>query len=70
MGSLVPSRECGEATAVSVTSFHPDLVAEIGKTCFQALEFEVSRTVTKYIFYSVERAEELLLVFQKSALPL
>ena len=31
MGSLVHSRECGEATAVSVTSFHPDLVAEIGK---------------------------------------
>ena len=28
MGSLVHSRECGEATAVSVT-FHPDLVAEI-----------------------------------------
>ena len=24
-GSLVHSRECGEATAVSVTSFHPDL---------------------------------------------
>ena len=30
MGSLVHSRECGEATAVSVT-FHPDLAAEIGK---------------------------------------
>ena len=29
MGSLVHSRECGEATAVSVASFHPDLVAEI-----------------------------------------
>ena len=29
MRSLVHSRECGEATAVSVTSFHPDLVAEI-----------------------------------------
>ena len=28
MGSLVHSRECGKATAVSVT-FHPDLVAEI-----------------------------------------
>ena len=31
MGSLVRSRECGDATAVSVTSFHPDIVAEIGK---------------------------------------
>ena len=31
MGSLVHSRECGEATAVSVTSFHLDFVAEIGK---------------------------------------
>ena len=29
MGSLVHSLECGEATAVSVTSFYPDLVAEI-----------------------------------------
>ena len=29
VGSLVHPRECGEATAVSVT-FHPDLVAEIG----------------------------------------
>ena len=31
MGSLVHSRECGEATAVSVTSFHPDLLAEVSK---------------------------------------
>ena len=28
MGSLVPFDECGKAIAVSVTSFHPDLVAE------------------------------------------
>ena len=28
MGSLVHTRECGKATAVSVTSFHPNLVAE------------------------------------------
>ena len=31
MGSLVHSRECGKATAVSEISFHPDLVAEIRK---------------------------------------
>ena len=31
VGSLVHSRECREATAVSVTSYHPDLVAETGK---------------------------------------
>ena len=31
MGSLVHSRECGKATAVSMISFHPDLVAEICK---------------------------------------
>ena len=30
MGSLVHSRECGKATAVSEISFHPDLVAETG----------------------------------------
>ena len=29
MGSLVHSRECGKATAVSVTCFHSDLVAEL-----------------------------------------
>ena len=29
MSSLVHSRQCGKATAVSVTFFHPDLVAEI-----------------------------------------
>ena len=51
MGSLVHSRECGEATAVSVTSFRLDLVAKIGRLCFQALEFAAPRTVAKYIFY-------------------
>ena len=29
VGSLVYSREFGKATAISATSFHPDLVAEI-----------------------------------------
>ena len=29
MGSLVHSSECGKSTAVFVTSFHPDVVAEI-----------------------------------------
>ena len=40
MGSLVHSRECGEATAVSVT-FHPDLVAETGKCGSRRLWFLV-----------------------------
>ena len=43
MGSLVHfpyklhPRECGEATAVSVTSFQPDLVAEVSKCGFRRL---------------------------------
>ena len=43
MGSLVHSLECGEATAVSVTSVHPDLVSNL-KLWFLALEFGVSCT--------------------------
>ena len=35
---------------------------------FQAVDFAVSCTVTKYIFTLVERAEELVLDVKKSAL--
>ena len=41
MGCLMHSRECGEATAVSVTSFHPDLVAEISKCGSRRLNLPV-----------------------------
>ena len=55
MGSLVHSRECGEATAVSVTSFHPDLVAEVSKCGSGCLNFAVLCTVAKNILLCCRR---------------
>ena len=50
MGSLVHSRECGEPTAVSVTSFHPDLVAEIVKCGSRRLNLRFL-ALAKYLVY-------------------
>ena len=56
MGSLVHSRECGKATAVSVTSFQPGLVAKNGKSGSRRLNLPFLVLVAKYNFTVVEGA--------------
>ena len=55
MSSLVHSRECGKATAVSAPSFEADLVAESLKCGSRRLSLPFLVTVAKYIFYCSQR---------------